>query len=250
MIMNDEPKLNANREKKQQIMASLVEKMKLAKAIVFTNYQGLTHKQLEEFKKQIKTMDSDYVVAKNSLILRSVKDASLKIEDEKSIEGPTGTMFIYQDIVAPLKALAKVIKELGLPSIKIGLMDGAILTKEDVTKLASLPGREVLLAQLVGVLKGPIFGLHRSLNWNIQKLVMTLSAVAKAKPTQAAVTTPVSTPNVASPVSEPEPTPAASVPVETPVAEAASESAAETPLEITPDTTEKTNENQNKEEVN
>jgi large subunit ribosomal protein L10 len=232
--MNNEPKLNANREKKQQIMTSLVEKMKSAKAIVFTNYQGLTHRQLEDFKKQIKTMDSDYVVAKNSLILRSVKDADLKIEDEKAIEGPTGTMFINSDIVAPLKALAKVIKELGLPSIKVGLMDGQLLTKEDVIKLSSLPAKEVLLAQLVSVLKGPLFGLHRSLSWNIQKLAMTLSAVAKAKPAQAVAPAPTPEPaqEVQAPVNE--------AVVETPVAET-------TPTE---NQTENTDENQNKEEVN
>jgi large subunit ribosomal protein L10 len=242
MIMNHEPKMNKNREKKGQIMSSLVEKMKSAKAIVFTNYQGLTHKQLEEFKKQIKTMDSDYVVAKNSLILRSAKDANVTINDEKSIDGPTGTMFIYEDIVAPLKALAKVIKELGLPSVKIGFMDGAALSKEDVAKLASLPGREVLLAQLVGVLKGPIYGLHRSLNWNIQKLVITLSAVAKAKTTS----------NVASPAqaatSAPQATPAVSAPVEQTTEAAVAETTIEPTTEPTKDNP--TEEITNKEEVN
>jgi large subunit ribosomal protein L10 len=245
--MNNEPVMNQNREKKQQIMASLVEKMQKAKTIVFTNYQGLTHKQLEEFKKQIKTMDSDYVVAKNSLILKSAKDANLSIEDGKSIEGPTGTMFIYEDFAAPLKALAKVIKELGLPSVKIGLMDGKLLTKEDVTKLASLPAREVLLAQLVGVLKGPIFGLHRSLSWNIQKFVMTLSAVAKAKPAQVVAITPTATPEPTqvTPVSA-----NATTTEETPVTETVSEPIIENQAEVTASTTEDTNENQNKEEVN
>jgi large subunit ribosomal protein L10 len=179
--MNDEPKMNKNREKKQQIMASLVEKMQKAKAIVFTNYQGLTHKQLEGFKKQIKTMGSDFVVAKNSLILRSAKDANVKIANEKAIEGPTGTMFIYEDIVAPLKQLAKIIKELGLPSVKIGFFDNKELAAEQVLKLASLPSREVLLAQVVGSLKGPIFGLHRAMSWNIQKLAMTLRAIEAKK---------------------------------------------------------------------
>lgn len=179
--MKDEIKVNKNREKKQEIISALVEKMQKSKAIVFTNYQGLTHKQLEGFKKQIKTMGSDYVVAKNSLVLRSAKEAKVSLEDEKTIEGPTGTMFIYEDIVNPLKQLAKIIKELGLPSIKIGLMDNQILTKEDVLKLASLPSRDVLLAQVVGSLKGPIFGLHRALSFNIQKLALTLKAIEAKK---------------------------------------------------------------------
>ena len=240
--MNNEPKMNKNREKKQQIIASLVEKMKSAKTIVFTNYQGLTHKQLEEFKKQIKTMDSDYVVAKNTLVLRSAKDANVTIEDENSIQGPTGTMFIYEDFVAPLKALAKIIKDLGLPQVKVGIMDGKMLTKEDVAKLASLPSKEILLAQLVGVLKGPIFGLHRSLNWNIQKLVMTLDAVAKAKPAQAQAPAPVSEPTPVAPIAE---TPTAE---ETPSTDIANEPVVETPVEQANEA--ENNETQNKEEVN
>lgn len=179
--MKDEPKLNKNREKKQEIIASISEKMQKAKAIVFTNYQGLTHKQLEDFKKKIKTMDSDFMIAKNSLVLRSAKETNVKIEDEKSIEGPTGTMFIYDDVINPLKQLAKTIKEFGLPTIKIGILDNQALTKDEVLKLATLPSREVLLAQVVGSLKGPLFGLHRSLSWNIQKLAMTLKAVEAKK---------------------------------------------------------------------
>lgn len=179
--MKDETKINKNREKKQQIVASLAEKLQKAKAVVFTNYQGLTHKQLEDFKKKIKTMDSDYVVAKNTLVLRSLNEAKLKIEDEKSIDGPTGTMLLYSDVVTPLKQLVKTIKEFGLPSIKIGILDNQALTAEEVLKLATLPSREMLLAQVVGSLKGPIYGLHRGLQWNIQKLAMTLNAVTLSK---------------------------------------------------------------------
>ncbi len=179
--MKDETKMNKNKEKKQQIVASLTEKLQKAKAIVFTNYQGLTHKQLEDFKKKIKTMDSDYVVAKNTLVLRSLNEAKLKIDDEKSIDGPTGTMLLYSDVVNPLKQLAKTIKEFGLPSIKIGILDNQALTANEVLKLSTLPSREMLLAQVVGGLKGPIYGLHRSLQWNIQKLAMTLNAVASSK---------------------------------------------------------------------
>jgi len=179
--MNDEVKVNKNRQKKQEIVSTLVEKMQKAKAIIFTNYQGLTHKQLEDFKKQIKTMNSDFVVAKNSLLLRSVKEAKIKLEDEKTIEGPTGTMFIYEDIVSPLKALAKIIKDLSLPSVKIGFLENKAITSNEILKLASLPSREVLLAQIVSGLKGPIFGLHRSLSFNIQKLALTLKAIEAKK---------------------------------------------------------------------
>ncbi|MBI3985027.1 MAG: 50S ribosomal protein L10 [Candidatus Levybacteria bacterium] len=175
-------KVSANRQKKVEIVASLSDKFNKAKAVVFTNYEGLTHKQIEALKKAIKPLEGEFVVAKNSLVTRSLDEKKLKLEDDHALEGPTGTLFIYNDIVAPLKALAKTIKELNLPSVKFGIMDKAFIGSEQVLKLSTLPTREVLLAQLVGGLKSPIVNLHRALNWNLQKLVLTLNAVASAKP--------------------------------------------------------------------
>ena len=175
-------KVSANRQKKIEIVAKLNEKLASAKAVVFTNYQGLTHKQLEGLKKAIKPMQAEYVVAKNSLVLRALAENKIKVDDKKNFEGPTGTLLIYDDIAGPLKALAKLIKELNIPSVKFGVMDGANLTSEQILKISALPSKETLLIQVVVGLKSPIYGLHRALNWNLQKLVMTLSAVASAKP--------------------------------------------------------------------
>lgn len=217
-------KVSANRQKKVDIVASFSDKFTKAKAVVFTNYEGLTHKQIEGLKKAIKPLEGEYVVAKNSLVTRSLDDNKIKLREDHVLEGPTGTLFIYNDIVSPLKALAKLIKELNLPKVKFGIMEGDFITNDQVMKLSSLPTREVLLAQLVGGLKSPIFGLHRALNWNLQKLVLTLNAVAATKPAQASA-------KVAEEVKTEEPV------VETPVEASATE---EAPVEVT--TEEKTNE--------
>lgn len=179
--MNNEPKISKNRQKKIEIVASLSEKLGKTKAVIFTNYQGLTHKQLEGLKKAIKPMQAEYVVAKNSLVLRALEENKIKVEDKKQFEGPTGTLLIYEDFVGPLKELAKLVKELGIPNVKFGIIEEKNLSGEEVLKLSTLPSKETLLAQVVFGLKSPIFGLHRALNWNLQKLVMTLKAVEKTK---------------------------------------------------------------------
>lgn len=181
-MSNEEPKISANRQKKIEIVTKLNEKIAKAKAIVFTNYQGLTHKQLEGLKKTIKPLNAEYVVAKNSLVLRALEENKIKVDDLKQFEGPTGTLLIYEDFVGPLKELAKLVKELGIPSVKFGVMEDKNLTGEQVMKLSTLPTRETLLTQIAVGLKSPISGLHRALNWNLQKFVMTLSAVVAAKP--------------------------------------------------------------------
>ena len=174
--MNDK-KVSKNRLKKEGIVAVLSEKKEKAKAMIFTNYQGLTHKQIEGLKKGIKAADAEFVVAKNTLLQKAMKD----IKEVGSLSGPTGTIFAYSDVIEPLKQLAKTIKQLSLPTIKFGIMDGKSVTSEDVLKIALLPSREVLIAQLIGGLKAPIFGLHRALSWNLQKFMMTLQAIEQSK---------------------------------------------------------------------
>lgn len=175
----DKTTVSKNKEKKVAIVAEVKEKVDKAKAMVFTDYTGLTHKQLEDLKKEIKKADAEYVVAKNTLVKLALGDKVSGQEDK--FQQPTGTMFLYGDVVTPLKALAKMIKEIEKPAIKFGLLDGKVVTDKEVLKLSTLPSREVLLAQLAGMLKSPIQGLHRALSWNIQKLVMTLAAVEKTK---------------------------------------------------------------------
>ncbi len=184
--MKDEAKkITKNRQKKEVIVAELAEKVSRAKAMIFTNYQGMTHVQLEHLKKGLRTLHAEVVIAKNSLLSLAIEKEK-RIEEaaqekKKSLQGPTGTLFIYEDIVAPIKELAKIMRTLKLPTIKFGIVDGKLLADNEVMRLSTLPTREVLLAQLVGGLKSPIYGLHRALNWNIQKLVMTLQQIKDLK---------------------------------------------------------------------
>lgn len=178
---NNTQKVSANRVKKQQLVAEISEKVSKSKAMVFTNYTGLTHKQLEEFKREIKKSNAEFAVAKNTLLKRALTDANLETGDPKNFDLPTGAMFLYGDVVEPLKALAKMVKDFEKPQIKFGLLEGRLMSDKEVLKLSTLPSREVLLAQLAGMMMSPIQGLHRSLSWNLQKFVMTLAAIEKKK---------------------------------------------------------------------
>lgn len=169
------------RARKEGIVGEFTEKVKKAKGMVFTNYQGLTHRQLESLKKAVKKLEADYVVTKNRLLIRALESVSLSDEDKKHFQKPTATLFIYSDIVEPLKQLAKTIKDFKLPLIKFAILEGKALTEADVTKLATLPSMPVLRAQLLGQMQAPIQGLHRALQWNLQTLVMTLNAIAQKK---------------------------------------------------------------------
>lgn len=169
-----------SRQKKETIVGELSEKLERAKALIFTNYQGLTHKQIEKLKKSAKALNADYVVVKNTLLLKSLEGSKIKLE-EKDLEGPTAAMFVYGDVIEPLKNLGKTIRQLGLPTIKFGILDEKLVKADQLLRLATLPSREVLIAQFVNGLKFPIYGLHRALSWNLQKLLMTLKAIETGK---------------------------------------------------------------------
>ena len=83
--MDEVKKISANRQKKIAIVADLNQKLARAKAVIFTNYQGTTHKQLETLKRAIKPLDAEYVVAKNSLILRALDENKIKLLQESGL---------------------------------------------------------------------------------------------------------------------------------------------------------------------
>lgn len=175
-----------NRQKKEQMVAELTEKVGKSKAMVFANYQGLTHQQLENLKKSLKKSDAEFVAIKNTLLKRALEG---KVDTEATkdhFNQPTGALMIYGDIVEPLKHLNKSIKDFKMPVIKFGVIEGNIVSDIDVVKIATLPPLPVLQARLLGQMKAPISGLHRALNWNLQQLVSTLNAIKEKKPAASA----------------------------------------------------------------
>lgn len=182
---NTTVKISPNRQKKEQLVAELTEKVGKSTAIVFANYQGLTHQQLENMKRSLKKVDAEFIAVKNTLLELALKDKIDKETATQHFSQPTGALFIYKDIVDPLKELAKTVKEFKMPVIKFGIVEGKVVTDQQVTKIATLPPLPVLQAQLLGQMKAPISGLHRALNWNLQSLVMTLNAIKDKKPATA-----------------------------------------------------------------
>lgn len=181
------------RERKEKLVAELTEKIDTTNGLVFTDYKGLTHLQLETLKRELKKDDATIIIAKNSLMKISLGNSKnyADAKDNEALVGPTATLLIKGDMVGPLKKLQKAAKEAGLPKVKFGLLEGQILDESAVIKIASLPGRETLLTQLVAMLNSPIQGFVSGLNSIPQKFVMTLDAVAKNKPAMPKVATAV-----------------------------------------------------------
>jgi large subunit ribosomal protein L10 len=158
-----------------QQVKMLEEKVARAKSIVLTNYAGLTVKQQTTLRSQLKENGGEFVVAKNTLLARVVGKESLN----QSFQGQTGVLLSYEDEVKALKVLVKFAKDNNLPEVKDGVVNGAVLSPSQVMELSKLPGKEQLIAQMLGSLQAPGNNLVGVLTASVRNLVFALSAIAK-----------------------------------------------------------------------
>jgi large subunit ribosomal protein L10 len=166
------------KKQKEVLLSDLTANLEKAKSIVFTDYQGLTVKEISALRKELKLSNHQYEVIKKTLIAMALKKVGL---DETSVEkiGAANGLVIGQDEIAPIKMVFNFIKD--HPNMKVsgGFIEQKFYGAEQMLALSRLPGKQELLAQTVMTLKAPLFRLHHALNANLQKLVYILSTVSQ-----------------------------------------------------------------------
>jgi large subunit ribosomal protein L10 len=166
-------------QKKIQTVTEMTDKVGKAKSIVFAEYRGLKHKQLEDLRKSLKKVDAEFMVTKNRLILKAMGDKGQTVKD--ILNGDTAAVFSYKDEISGVKELFKFFKATNLGKAKGGMLGDKPMTENDVMTLSKIPSKEVLLSRLVGQLNAPVSGLHHALSWNINKLVWALNGIKEKK---------------------------------------------------------------------
>lgn len=155
------------------------QKVENATAMYFVDYQGLTHQQLEEARRELRLNNAEMSVVKNTLLKIALKEKNIDVEEK--LTGQSATLFSYEDPIKTAKILSLFIKKYGLPKVNFGVLEGAIIDDKTIVKLASLPSKEILVGKLLGLLNSPISGLVYALNGNITKLAIVLSEIEKKK---------------------------------------------------------------------
>ncbi|QOC90265.1 50S ribosomal protein L10 [Micromonospora craniellae] len=140
------------RTDKTTAVAELTENFRSAGATVLTEYRGLTVSQLTQLRRSL-GKETTYTVAKNTLAKRAAADAGISGLDEL-FTGPTALTFVSGDVVEAAKGLRDFAKSNPKLVIKGGVFEGKAISAAEVTKLADLESREVLLAKLAGAMKG------------------------------------------------------------------------------------------------
>ncbi|TDT34386.1 50S ribosomal protein L10 [Naumannella halotolerans] len=147
-------------------------------AVVLTEYRGLSVSALKELRRSLGD-EATYAVTKNTLTQRAAKDAGIDGLDDKLV-GPTAVAFINGDVATVAKGLRDFAKANPLLVLKGGVMDGRVLGAEDVTKLADLESREVLLAKLAGAMKASMSNAAALFAAPLTEAVRTFAALQAA----------------------------------------------------------------------
>lgn len=169
-----------NRTEKGAIVTGLTGRFSRAATIYVTDFTGLRVKNLTELRRRLRAAGGEYLVVKNTLALRALQEVSQGGLDDV-LRGPTGLVFVEADPVATAKILWDFQREFERPAVKAGLVDGRRVTAAEVKRLASLPSRDQLLAQVAGALQAPLAGLVGALSGLLTQMVGALEALKQQR---------------------------------------------------------------------
>lgn len=163
---------------KKELVKNLAEKLKNSKATVFSDFQGLSVKNMTALRSELREKGVDFQVLKKTLMSLALKDAGIEM-DVRKLEGQIAIAISKNDEVEAAKIIAKAAK--GNENLKIvgGLLGKDALSKEEVMALSKLPSKEQLLGKLVATLNAPVSGFVNVLAGNLRGLVNVLKAIGE-----------------------------------------------------------------------
>ena len=169
-----------SRESKQEIINQINEKFKSNPSIFVLDYKGLSVKELEKIRRELKSVSSEIKIVKNTLLLKASEDTEADQLSELFV-GSTAIAFCTDDSSAAAKLFVKSAKEYEQFSIKGGLLEGKKLDVSEIEQISKLPSRIELIAQFASLLSSPMSGFLYSLQNMQSKLLYALNALKEKK---------------------------------------------------------------------
>ena len=149
----------------------LAEKIKEAKVVLLTDYRGINVEDVTSLRAKLRGTNTEYKVIKNNITKRAIEKCGYEGLEDKLL-GPTAVILGYDNYLDSSKIIYEYSKENDFYKIKGGIIDGKVVSTEEIITLAKLPSKETLISMLAGALLG-----------NVSKLAVALSEVAKQKET-------------------------------------------------------------------
>ena len=142
-----------NRSAKEQVVAELRKKLKDVNLAILADYSGITVKDITGLRSELRKENSEFRVVKNNLLSIALKDTEFSPLDDH-LNGPRALMMNFGDVVEPARILVEFAKKNDRLEIEAGVLDGRLLSREQIGDLAKLPSRDILLGKFLSVLVG------------------------------------------------------------------------------------------------
>ncbi|MBW2066269.1 MAG: 50S ribosomal protein L10 [Deltaproteobacteria bacterium] len=169
-----------NREEKRVFVEDLHSRLKKAEATFLVDYKGLDVESMNSIRRELRKHNTDFKVIKNRLLKLASRETESAIL-EKYFSGPNALAIAYEDAVAPAKVLVEGMKEEKHLEIKAGQIGGKIMSVDAINRLAELPGRDELVAQVLSAMQAVPASLVRVLNGVLVQLMNVLKAIEGEK---------------------------------------------------------------------
>ncbi len=169
-----------NKQEKSQEVESLKQALIGAPTAFVLACKGLTVNQVSVLRKKVRASSGRYRVVKNRLALRAIRETPLE-PLAKELKGPTAIAYSAKEPSALAKALNEFSKDHQGLQVKAGLVEGRLVTAQQIKSLADLPSREVLVSRLLSVLNAPMVRLVTVLKAPARNLVQAFDQIAKKK---------------------------------------------------------------------
>ncbi len=166
------------KDQKGTIVEELAENLGRASIALVSEYKGMTAGQSDDMRRRLRAVRGEFRVAKNTLVRRAIKDTRYEALGEK-LGGPVGLILSYADPVELAKTVTSMRELADKFKVRGGVLDGKALSAEEVQAFAALPPREVIFAQLLGLLQAPATRLARLLNEPGSAMARLLDAMSK-----------------------------------------------------------------------
>jgi large subunit ribosomal protein L10 len=160
-------------EQKERVVEELTTRMREAPAMIVTDYRGLTVTQVAAVRRSLADAGATFHVAKNTLARIAATQAD-RPDLIGLLQGPTAIAFVADDPAAAAKKLGEIARQTRILQVRGGVMDGVTLSADDVRALGELPPKDVLQAQVVGAIAGPLQGGYNVLAAPLREFVVVL----------------------------------------------------------------------------
>jgi len=176
--------LPLSRADKQKVLDDYREKLRGSQAALLVDYRGLKVSSITRLRRQLRETGCTFTVIKNTLLAQALQAEGMPVP-EALLKGPVAVGFCTKDPSAAAKVLNDFVKETKIIAIRGGIISNKVLDSENIVALATLPPREVLLAQLLGSLQGPAGALVGLLTAPLRQLVYVLQSHGEQAPQSA-----------------------------------------------------------------